>query len=49
MTENNQKKSSQAGLQVGGDCSQTSPETGQERWVFSAFQVLLSVGEVVAG
>ena len=26
MTENNQKKSSQAGLQVGGDCSQTSPE-----------------------
>ena len=49
MTENNQKKSSQAGLQVGGDCSRISPETGQEKWVFSDFQVLLSVGEVVAG
>ena len=35
---NNQEVSSQAGLQVGSDCSWISPETGQERWVFSAFQ-----------
>ena len=36
--ENNQETSSKAGLQVGSSCSWISPETGQERWVFSAFQ-----------
>ena len=36
--ENNQEISPQAGLRVGSDCSWISPETGQGRWVFSAFQ-----------
>ena len=33
--ENNQEISSQAGLQVGGDCSWIFPETGQEVGLFS--------------
>ena len=36
--ENNQEITSQAGLHIGIDCSWISPDTGQKRSVFSAFQ-----------
>ena len=48
--ENNQEISSQAGLQVGIDCSQISPETEDRRGRSSQlFKALLSVGALVAG
>ena len=48
--ENNPEISSQAGLQVGIDCSQISPETEDRRGRSSQlFKALLSVGALVVG